>query len=235
MAANPVWAALGGAFVGGLVSEIRQWLQEGRGRRRTLRRVLHSQMDVWFKVLRSDPDELINALTRVVAERLPADSKQARLVYASQPFRDALAQLMPEALPADLVEQYERAVARLAEEDPILAHQLSGRTELAKYVLNWKATMRLCMAGLDWVSEDDRRIEPGVESALDRELRRSVLETLEGDILDVAKAISWRTRLRAKRSMAKTKKEPDEVVEEELSKSLDAMLATVTIVPRLST
>lgn len=93
-------------------------------------------------------------------------------------------------------EDYDKSLEGLKPIDPILAHKLSGRTELANYINAIGSYMDQADPELK-----DHAMKEELIKFISPRFRTDILEITEDDILTVARKIGWSTYFRAKKEL----------------------------------
>lgn len=219
-----VWTAIGGGIVGGLVNEARQLIQSRRESKRTLNRLLFAQLDIWAALRKSDPVALVDIISRVVAERSGIPEAELRELYGSDPtFRAMLAKVLPESISPVLEERYRRAIDELSETNAVLAYELSGRTELAKYVNAFRDLLEAWRRA-NPLPPADLQLALDIEPRLLKTIRDDALASFEKDLVVVARAVGWRCRRTIAKKVARAKTPSAPELEAEFRSILDKAL-----------
>jgi len=227
----PVLAALAGAAIGGLVAELRQGLQISRDNRKIRNRVLYTQLDVWHTVSWADPEVLLSAAPKIMAGALGIPEADIQSAFKEYPAVEGLwRQVLPQSIPTDLERRYQNAVDSLADVNPLLAYQLSGRPELNTFSKAWLSRIDAFTTEIQ-ASEQDRRTLAAFSPPLDRELRARLLETLEDDIRDVARAISWLRRRQVSKTIERGKMGATGIADRELEKVIQRLFVSAGVRP----
>lgn len=234
LALIPVLAALAGAFIGGLVAEVRTVLEMRRERRKALNRVLWTQLDLWYDLEQSDVGELIDEFMSGMAKRLGVTTDEFKIPAEHQDmFTAVLAQFVGEARNPDLDVNYEEAVDSLAIFDPILAFRLSGKTKFSRPREQSEAYLAKVIQHFGGGDEND--LKPGVDLMrpfLRREMFDSARKVLREDIKDVAGELGRKPRKRVARLLSELSERADEKqsqsFEEYLDRAAPLLVAFVT-------
>ena len=230
----PVLAALAGALVGGLITEIRQWMQLRRDNGRTLNRVLYTQLEVWHTVLKTDPEPVVAALAEIITTRFHLAETDVRAILNDDKLRALMKQLSPTTVTGELELKYQTAVDSLADVNPVLAFRLNGRPELTRYATKWKASVE------DWLQQisapdSDNRLLTSFQLIFEDRARVRLLESLEGDIVDVALLLGTQTSKRVRKTIARAREGLDDVAIADLRAVLDQVLSGAGLPPVTNT
>jgi hypothetical protein len=129
----PIIAALAGAGLAAFAGELRHYVESSRDRRKALNRVLWCQLDLWYEVKRADIGDGLDIVFSKLATRLGVDIA----AIASVETRSKLAQILADNFALrkslELDKKYADAVETLAAYEPVLAYQLSGKTDLQRH------------------------------------------------------------------------------------------------------
>lgn len=220
----PVVTALIGAAIGGLVAELRQWLQISRDNRRVLNRVLFVQLDVWDTIRRADPDTAMNDLPRILAKVFSVPEPEVRQVFQGHPATlQFIRQILATATPTGVDNQYREAVDRLADVQPLLAYRISTRPGLDALLTSWRAKAEEYLSTIS-EPEDNRKFLDTFQPALESESRAIRLKRLEDDIADVAGAIGWRRERQVRLLLNRAKQTKDHDDDEMVAKMRDVFI-----------
>lgn len=215
---------LAGTFVGFLLREFSSFFQTYRQDKRTLRKVLYDQLEVWFAVRATDQCFVAFAV-QALAESLqrkgmPAD--QTQLLFADM--QPELARLFRSAQlsdPKPLIERYQQSISELAKVDPILAFQISGRADiradlehLVKIAVETKA-----FGG----GETNLQLLHQVTESVSDQILHNILCSMEKDILRVSRRVHFWTRIRVKRVLQDVQRKFHSRAKEEMDKFIDSL------------
>lgn len=222
----PVLAALAGAFVGGVIAELRTLLQGSRERRRALRFLLYQLLDLRFSIQRMDPHRLIATLRRIMERRFGPEAVQefdAPLVQSF--FRQALDAVGASMEPPRSESRYAAAVDALAPYDPILAYRLGEQNQLAHFDREVRSYFDRVRYLPEVVSDPNspHAIEL-IQSASLEVVRSEVLKTLREHIQMVSSGISQFCWWRASRVLRRQDKASDPELDKSVEKLIDTFI-----------
>lgn len=174
----PIIAALAGALVGGLVSEMRIAFEGQRERNRVLNQLLHYQLEVLYSLQRLDPQELEQELAELFGTRFPEMSDQIVAGLRSAPgFMETLMAASGQHLPHGLVENYERSINGLSQVEPVLAYRLSSPEPVAR-IGNLLEQVRLSAEDAAADGSELQRLTTAVEPELYQVAAKKVREDI---------------------------------------------------------
>ena len=215
----PVAAALLGAIIGGLIAELRTWLQGTRERRQALSRLLYELLELRFWIARSDPELVLKALKRVLDSHVSPIAPSS-FTQTSRILPAALTALKT-SLGRTALTDYSSVVAAVAPFDPVLAFRLRGQDQLAELERHMHAfydeILKTPAIASDPQVLSSRNI---MESATVQALSTIVLKKLTKDCVQVARRISWRTVKQVHKAIAKQ----DHIDENELESMLSDLV-----------
>jgi len=224
--------AFGGIVLGFLMSQLGDYFRATREDKRVLKQVLFNQLDLWVELKRADVETLVPILVDRFQQALLKRGAQQDQVNAM--FDISLAPLisllkeMKLAAPERIKQRYQESVNHLAKIDPLLAYQLSGRpqTDFNETVDDFieKATEL----------EGEKAKLPSTTNAvayfsnfIKGYGQRRVLSTMETDIIDVARKISYLTAHRTRRTIQQLTVRLAEEAEPYMDQFLDSLVVHV--------
>lgn len=200
----PVLAALAGAFIGGLVAEVRTVLEMRRERRQGLNRVLWTQLDLWYDLERSEVGGVVDHMHEGLAKRLGVAKEDLSFPAEYQDLLGSIiAQLASDARNPELDSQYETAVDALASFDPILAFRLSGKTKLARPREQSEGFIATVVQQMGSISYEE--LKPGVDHMrpfVRGEMFESSRQIFREDIEEVAEQLGRKAKKRVRRLLS---------------------------------
>jgi hypothetical protein len=221
----PLLAGLAGALVGFLMREFSSFFQVYRQDKRTLRKVLYDQMEVWFAVRATDACFIATA-AQVLAQSLrqkgvPANEAET-LMKTMQPQLTRLFRAAELSDPKPLIERYHQSLGELAKVDPILAFQINAsvdiRADLQKLVKTAVDTN-----AFGEVNANLEMLAQVTETVYDQILH-NILRSMEEDILRVSMRIHLWTRIKTKRALQRVQQNFHSKAQEEMDKFIDNLL-----------
>lgn len=221
--------ALAGTFSGGIIAEWRNVLQLRRESRKTLNQVLFSQLEIVYRLKRSRIEPSIRALKEILTKRFGAESNAILEMLLTQPaFVNAVTRAVGGDWPTTIDLQYQDAVNKISEVNPLLAYRLSGRNAVAKYgeyVQGLLEAMRSTIG--DGASPSDAAAMTSVKGLLEETLQADAISDVRSDAELVARALGWNT-LRKVRKLMDRPSNPSEAefasVFDPLIKQLETLL-----------
>lgn len=233
----PLLTALGGIVLGFLMSQLGDYLQNIRADKRILKRVLFNQLDIWVEMKKADVETFVPLLIGKFQQALVKRGVQPEQVEAAfaasikpltELFRNAKL-----AAPEDLKDRYEESVDQLAEIDPLLAYQLSGRprTDFNQVIDS------LMSKAVDLEAQIQN---PSPKDGIDRFAsfvkdygQRKIFTNMENDIVDVARQISYLTAFRTRTVLKRLTTNLAEDMERDLDEFLDSLISHLTAEDKL--
>jgi CRISPR/Cas system CSM-associated protein Csm2 small subunit len=234
----PIITGLAGAFVGAFLKELGTFFQLRREDKRTLKTVLYNQLDLWIEVRRCDPTTYISLVFESLNRKIDPSGKASNEInHSFQQVQTQLAQVFKNVKlgePEKIQQRYQESIAALAKVDPVLAYKLSGKADTesvhGKIESLIDAARKLSEPDKEISESDSRFLETG-KDLLRNKLIKETSETLERDLLSVARRISLVTALRAWLTLRKQKTKMKDETSAEMDKLLDEILA---IAPRIN-
>ena len=229
----PVIAALAGAFIGAFIKELSSFYQIRREDKRTLKKVLFNQLDIWYEVRRLYYAPVLTLVFKKLSERFSQEGIPYEVIYSqleqARPQFVALFRQVKIGEPEKLQPRYQDAVNELAKVDPILAFRISGKAEIEgslnklDALADKAAEVSINEADLEATNNLMEQLEPVYEEAV--VLR--TLTSLEEDIWRVSRRIGIITCFRALWSIHKVKTRMIAEKDPEGDKIIDVVAAQI--------
>ncbi len=186
-----------GAAVGLLAAELRLVLDRGRERIRLINVVLFHQLETLHTLRRQDIEGAIDDLSRELARRYGVAAESIRdQWFHSAEFREPLVTALKASVDAGLPAQYEAAVARLAEAEPVLAYRLRGRPALVGF-RGHMADYLQAVERLQALSPADAAVIRSLQPFMSRVAVDEAGDALKADIRSVSELLRRRHRTEA--------------------------------------
>ena len=229
----PVICALIGALVGGIVGETRIALQTSRERKRTLKKVLFNQLELWYETRRRRIGRLIETLERCMESRIASSDDLESTNIREALHEDGLGIFFKEALEMvnieEMVDRYQNTIGELAPCDPVLAYQLSGRVAILEYQRWYGDILQQIEISNDSIEDVEMTaMVEYVQDYVDESASQKVTEALEEDVKMVASAISfreWWRVWRLIRGKERLEEKQNMEMEQELNRYFDDFIA----------
>lgn len=191
-----IFSALAGAFVGGLVAEVRNIIQLRRDVNKARNNLLYKLLDIWFIVKSRDIDNFFEAFFDRFSTKLNVPKSLIIEDFKKNTeLNNTIAKMIKDRFPTEHLElKYQEAVDLLGPLDPILAYRMSGKESLIRYQ-DFSAMCKKYVFGS--LTPEDISIDNfigHVKEFVDKRLAREVLSLIEDDIRNVGDKIGGRTR-----------------------------------------
>jgi hypothetical protein len=224
--------AFGGIVLGFLVSQLGDYLQSNRQDKRVLKQVLFNQLDIWVEMKRADVESLAPLLIAKLQQALlnrgvPREQVNEMFSISLTPIIELFRSLKLSA-PEKLKERYQDSVHQLAEIDPLLAYQLSGRPQT-----DFNEVVDTFIAKAAEIEADKTESSSSPDAAAHFSAfikgygQHKMLSNMEADIVDVARKISYITAFRTRRVLQRLTTNLAEEAEKYIDQFLDSLIMHV--------
>lgn len=230
--------AFGGIVLGFVMSQISDYLRTNRDDKRVLKQVLFNQLDLWVEIKRADVEPVVPVLIEKFQQALlkrgaSQDQVNGLFNIPLTPLIDLLKQ-MKLVTPERIKERYQESVNQLASIDPLLAYQLSGRPQT-----DFNETVDAFIEKAAEL-EGSRVRMPDTASAvtyfssfIKNYGQQRTLTTMEDDIVDVARKISYLYAFRTRRRIRRLTVVLAEEAEKYIDQFLDSLIKYVATQPQI--
>ena len=197
-------------IAGWLLNEFSYYFRRRLEDKRVLKNVLFNLLEVWHIMKADNPDLAVETMLNILSKRFPDVFENKSVLDSWKPFyrdfaEDLARQITTEEV-SSVKQKYNASIDALTKVDPLLAYKLSGKLFVHRYLELLNNRVSELKIGIFNIPANENIADGPVKylrQIVEPMILDEEIETLEGEILEVARRISLITYIKTNRKLKK--------------------------------